>query len=61
MNSMLGFEIIIDHLFKRIMAMAKAKNVPGRFNDAETYLPSAIEGPLQVNLGTFMLWTWVLS
>ena len=52
---MLGFEIIIDHLFKRIMAMAKAKPVPVRFNDAETYLPSAIEGPLQVNLGTFML------
>ena len=52
---MLGFEIIIDHLFKRIMAMAKAKPVPVRFNYAEKYLPSAIEGPLQVNLGTFML------
>ena len=30
---MLGFEIIIDHLFKRIMAMAKTKPVPVRFND----------------------------
>ena len=39
---MLGFEIIIDHLFKRIMAMAKTKPVPVRFNDAETYFPSAI-------------------